>query len=184
MKKRYQRIKRSIITVMMAALMVIVNGIPVMAQENIDDNVFVEYTEKKEEGLEVYELKDDEGNFMGYYEPYSESNPDPNEGIMPHPVLGIDWIVDPGSIALGDQQHIIIKGMKMEVRIAQNRFGKSYLVVRRLDTNTIFRVNGSETMNGWNGTITFQPGLYPGGYLFGIENASSMQISYNGIYSI
>ncbi len=37
MKKRYQIIKRSIITVMMAAMLVIVNGIPVMAQENIDD---------------------------------------------------------------------------------------------------------------------------------------------------
>lgn len=182
MKKRYQRIKRSIITVMMAALMVIVNGIPVMAQENIDDKVYEEYNEKKEAGLEVFDLRDDDGNFMGYYEPYSESNPDPNEGIMPHGVRSIDWTINAGRSSYSSEQYILIKGMTMEVDISQSRTGKSYLLLYGVGTN--IRITTTETTNGWNGTITFSYELVPGGYSFGIENASSNQIRYSGIYII
>lgn len=181
MKKRYQMIKRSMITVMMAALMVIMNSIPVMAQENINDKVFTEYNSKKEAGMEVYDLRDDDGNFMGYYEPYSETNPNPNEGIMPHPAYSIDWTIDPGRVKFSGEQFILINGMKMDVIVSQNRNGRSYLTFYRASTGTSLRFNNTETTNGWNGTITFS-GIAPGGYSFGIENNSLNPITYTGLY--
>lgn len=166
----------------MAAMLVIVNGIPVMAQENIDDQVYAEYNEKKEAGLEVYDLRDDDGNFMGYYEPYSEANPNPNDGIMPHVVRSVDWTINAGRSGYSDEQFILVKGMTLGVNIRQSRTGRSYLLLYGVGTD--IRITTTETTNGWDGTITFSYELVPGGYNFGIENASSNQIRYYGIYAI
>ena len=78
-----KQVRRSVKQILFSLTLVMVffiNIHPVMAQEISNESknaIWNEFEEKRENGLEVYELLDDNGNFMGYYEPYSETNPEP-----------------------------------------------------------------------------------------------------------
>ena len=73
-----KQVRRSVKQILFSLTLVMVffiNIHPVMAQEISNESknaIWNEFEEKRENGLEVYELLDDNGNFMGYYEPYSE----------------------------------------------------------------------------------------------------------------
>ena len=156
----------------------------VAAQEvnnNFEDFIFCEYEEKKEDGLEVYALLDENGKFMGYYEPYSEVNPQPMKGQRY--TANINWTISSGTYAYGDNQYTRSAGMKIQVNISQSRTGTSYLTFHNRTSNSSVRFTNTKVTNGWNGTLTLH-GIDTAVYSFGIENASSNTITYSGSYSL
>lgn len=48
---------------------------PVVLAEG--NSFYAEYLAKKAAGVEIYEIVREDGVFMGYFEPYSETNPEP-----------------------------------------------------------------------------------------------------------
>lgn len=175
--------KKSIAIIGMAALMLFMNFQPAMAKENVTDSVIQEFIEKKEKGLDVYELLDEAGNIIGYYEPYSETNSEPNEGIMPLYSSTINWTIGAGRYKYGTNQYTLSSGDTINVKIEQSRTGKSYLTFQNRDTNSSLRFEKTETDDGWNGTIKLA-GINKAVWSFGIENASDNTITYSGTYDL
>ncbi len=171
--------------VFVLSLVVVTNHPNVMAEElNGDYNnpVQNEYKEKKEMGLEVYELLDENGQFIGYYEPYSESNPAPMK--MARYGSNINWTIKSGKYVYGVNQYTLSAGKKMNVNIAQSRTGTSYLTFHNRTSNSSLRFTNTKVTNGWNGTVTFGASMSTAVYSFGIENASANTITYTGSYSL
>lgn len=164
-------------------VLVCLNNLSVIAQESSESSVIAEFLEKQEAGLEVYALTDEEGNFIGYYEPYSESNPVPEKQIMPLYSAEIEWTIDAGRYSYGTNIYTIQDGMVMQIDISQSISGKSYLTFQNRNTNTSLRFTQTETTDGWHGTVTFA-GMVTTIYSFGIENASNSTITYSGTYSL
>lgn len=178
MKKRM----KSLVIMFMATLLLTMNGLHVMAQENTEDELLAEFWEKKEKGFEIYELTDENGKLIAYYEPYSETNPNLNEGIMLAYVSSINWEVQPGLYTWGENRYTLWEGMKIQVNISQSRIGLSYLTFHNTATGKSLRFTQTAVTNGWNGTITLVD--VSGVFSFGIENASSNTIRYTGTYSL
>ena len=125
---------------------------------------------------------DENGDFMGYYEPYSEHNPEPM--IMPRYASNVNWTIKAGRYDYGVNQYTLGAGMKMNVNISQSRTGTSYLTFQNRTSNSSLRFTNTKVTNGWNGTITFGPSVSTALYSFGIENASANTITYTGTYSL
>lgn len=124
-----------------------------MAQEEIMTNT--DFEQKKAAGMDVYELIDDNGNIIGYFEPYSDINPAPSSQIIPRYASLVDVTVAARDTVVGSNQYSLQAGDEMQLDISQSTEGKSYLT-------------GIETAT----------------YSFGIENASSKEITYSGTYSL
>ena len=54
---------------------VLMENTPVVLAEG--NSFYAEYLAKKAAGVEIYEIVREDGVFMGYFEPYSETNPEP-----------------------------------------------------------------------------------------------------------
>ena len=153
-----------------------INIHPVMAQEISNESknaIWNEFEEKRENGFEVYELLDDNGNFMGYYEPYSETNPEPVKTA----------IYPAGKYSYGENQYTLSSGSKIQVSISQSQTGTSYLTFQNRTSNSSLRFTNTKVTNGWKGTVVLG-NISSAVYSFGIENASSVTITYTGSYSL
>lgn len=157
---------------------ILLNSQSVAAQEIAEKDVVNEYLEKKENGVIMDEIYDEDGRLVAYYEPFSESNPMP---VMPR--WSINWTVSPGYYMYSDEIKSMKTGTKVYVSITQNRTGSSYLTFCNRDTGNSLRFTNTLTTNGWNGTVTFV-NVSESRFSFGIENASSATITYSGTYTI
>ena len=135
----------------------------------------------RENGLEVYELLDDNGNFMGYYEPYSETNPEPVKTARY--TANINWEIPAGKYSYGENQYTLSSGSKIQVSISQSQTGTSYLTFQNRTSNSSLRFTNTKVTNGWKGTVVLG-NISSAVYSFGIENASSVTITYTGSYSL
>ena len=173
-----KQVRRSVKQILFSLTLVMVffiNIHPVMAQEISNESknaIWNEFEEKRENGLEVYELLDDNGNFMGYYEPYSETNPEPVKTARY--TANINWEIPAGKYSYGENQYTLSSGSKIQVSISQSQTGTSYLT---------FRFTNTKVTNGWKGTVVLG-NISSAVYSFGIENASSVTITYTGSYSL
>lgn len=79
MKYVYERSKKCMM-LMMLLFGILLNSQSVAAQEIAEKDVVNEYLEKKENGVIMDEIYDEDGRLVAYYEPFSESNPMP---VMP-----------------------------------------------------------------------------------------------------
>ena len=143
--------------------------------------IWNEFEEKRENGLEVYELLDDNGNFMGYYEPYSETNPEPVKTARY--TANINWEIPAGKYSYGENQYTLSSGSKIQVSISQSQTGTSYLTFQNRTSNSSLRFTNTKVTNGWKGTVVLG-NISSAVYSFGIENASSVTITYTGSYSL
>ena len=178
-----KKIKTSIYFVLSVLLVFLIYESPCMAH-SIDyeskTTVKVDFELKKCAGIEVYELLDENGTFMGYYEPYSDANPQPAPDRYGS---SIDWTIGAGLYKYGVNQYTLSSGITMDINISQSITGTSYLTFQNRTTNSSLRFTNTMVTNGWNGTITFS-GISTAVYSFGIENASSSTIRYVGTYSL
>ena len=175
-----KQVRRSVTLVMVF----FINIHPVMAQEISNESknaIWNEFEEKRENGLEVYELLDDNGNFMGYYEPYSETNPEPVKTARY--TANINWEIPAGKYSYGENQYTLSSGSKIQVSISQSQTGTSYLTFQNRTSNSSLRFTNTKVTNGWKGTVVLG-NISSAVYSFGIENASSVTITYTGSYSL
>lgn len=184
MKKIRKIVKHIMAIAVMVGLITSLTSQNIKAQEaveKVEEQVNIEYLEKKEAGLEVYELLDENGMFIGYYEPYSESNPEPVK--MARLGSSISWEVPSGKYVYGTNIYDLSDGVKIYVNITQSIKGTSYLTFHNRSTNSSLRFTNTKVDNGWKGTITLAS-IKTAKYSFGIENASSKSITYMGSYSL
>jgi len=181
-----KQVRRSVKQILFSLTLVMVffiNIHPVMAQEISNESknaIWNEFEEKRENGLEVYELLDDNGNFMGYYEPYSETNPEPVKTARY--TANINWEIPAGKYSYGEN-HTLSSGSKIQVSISQSQTGTSYLTFQNRTSNSSLRFTNTKVTNGWKGTVVLG-NISSAVYSFGIENASSVTITYTGSYSL
>jgi hypothetical protein len=182
-----KQVRRSVKQILFSLTLVMVffiNIHPVMAQEISNESknaIWNEFEEKRENGLEVYELLDDNGNFMGYYEPYSETNPEPVKTARY--TANINWEIPAGKYSYGENQYTLSSGSKIQVSISQSQTGTSYLTFQNRTSNSSLRFTNTKVTNGWKGTVVLG-NISSAVYSFGIENASSVTITYTGSYSL
>lgn len=182
-----KQVRRSVKQILFSLTLVMVffiNIHPVMAQEISNESknaIWNEFEEKRENGLEVYELLDDNGNFMGYYEPYSETNPEPVKTVRY--TANINWEIPAGKYSYGENQYTLSSGSKIQVSISQSQTGTSYLTFQNRTSNSSLRFTNTKVTNGWTGTVVLG-NISSAVYSFGIENASSVTITYTGSYSL
>ena len=182
-----KQVRRSVKQILFSLTLVMVffiNIHPVMAQEISNESknaIWNEFEEKRENGLEVYELLDDNGNFMGYYEPYSETNPEPVKTARY--TENINWEIPAGKYSYGENQYTLSSGSKIQVSISQSQTGTSYLTFQNRTSNSSLRFTNTKVTNGWKGTVVLG-NISSAVYSFGIENASSVTITYTGSYSL
>lgn len=181
MKKCSKFLTKQIVVIAAALLLSGLNSFSVMAQEEIMTNT--DFEQKKAAGMDVYELIDDNGNIIGYFEPYSDINPAPSSQIIPRYASLVDVTVAAGDTVVGSNQYTLQAGDEMQLDISQNTEGKSYLRFKNRDTNSYIRFLNTQTTNGWHGTLHLT-GIETATYSFGIENASSKEITYSGTYSL
>lgn len=181
MRKIIWKLNKKIISVMMALVLLTTNTVTIMAQEN-KDSIVDEIRKKKEAGLEVYELVDENGDIKGYYEPYSDANPEP---VTPRYRAGVNWTIPAKTANFGTNEFGLGAGSKIEVNISQSRTGISYIRLLNAKTYESIKLVITETNNGWYGTINFGPSSIPTAvYAFGIGNASDYSITYTGTYTL
>ena len=182
-----KQVRRSVKQILFSLTLVMVffiNIHPVMAQEISNESknaIWNEFEEKRENGLEVYELLDDNGNFMRYYEPYSETNPEPVKTARY--TANINWEIPAGKYSYGENQYTLSSGSKIQVSISQSQTGTSYLTFQNRTSNSSLRFTNTKVTNGWKGTVVLG-NISSAVYSFGIENASSVTITYTGSYSL
>lgn len=182
-----KQVRRSVKQILFSLTLVMVffiNIHPVMAQEISNESknaIWNEFEEKRENGLEVYELLDDNGNFMGYYEPYSETNPEPVKTARY--TANINWEIPAGKYSYGENQYTLSSGSEIQVSISQSQTGTSYLTFQNRTSNSSLRFTNTKVTNGWKGTVVLG-NISSAVYSFGIENASSVTITYTGSYSL
>ena len=177
-----KQVRRSVKQILFSLTLVMVffiNIHPVMAQEISNESknaIWNEFEEKRENGLEVYELLDDNGNFMGYYEPYSETNPEPVKTARY--TANINWEIPAGKYSYGENQYTLSSGSKIQVSISQSQTGTSYLTFQNRTSNSSLRFTNTKVTNGWKGTVVLG-NISSAVYSFGIEKCF---ICYNYIY--
>lgn len=133
--------------------------------------------------MKNYELVDESGKIVGYYEPYSESNPAPNKEIMPLYTSRINWTIGANQYGYGDNRYTIGKGDTMTIDISQSVSGKSVLRFENHTAGKGLIFLSTETTDGWYGTIVFGD-IETAVYSFGILNQSESTITYTGNYSL
>lgn len=152
----------------------------VLAQENSDSDAMQEYLEKVAAGVEVYPLIDEEGVLVGYYEPNREDNVN---AVMPRYSTNINWTLESYQYGFGENIYTLTSGDKIYVNIAQSVSGTSYIGLYNTSTDKLSYFTGTETTNGWNGTITLVD-VSQATYRFAISNQSENTITYKGYYSL
>lgn len=177
MKKRFSKVIIS--TVLVVCLFL--GGQQYIFAENID--VEQEYLDKKAAGEEVYEIKKENGDFVGYYEPYSDGQLSSNakSGITSN--IG-KWVIPSNTTVWSNTKHSWLKGDKITVNISQTPSGAgylSYLALRDADDGAVIIVSGSATTNGWDGGIITIG--YNGHFNFAIDNTSAHSITYTGTFT-
>lgn len=176
----FNKIKKAVLSGIMAMLMLILNCMPVFAVEDVD-YVMVEFQEKKEAGLEVYELTDQYGNMAGYYEPFSDTNPEP---ASPRYTSTINWTISGNHNVVGVNRYTLGEGSKIYVKISQSKTGSSTLGLYNQDEDHRYWFPKTTTTDGWSGTITLSSNISTGVYGFAIKNESSDSITYTGYYTL
>lgn len=185
MKLIKQSIRHLLAFALIASTMTYFGAHAVSAQEKavcIQSKTEHEFLNKQQAGLEVYELLDENGTFLGYYEPYSESNPEPKRSARYG--SSVNWTVPANKVTYGENQYTLSSGAKIQVNISQSRTGTSYLTFFNRKTNSPVRFTTTKVTNGWNGTIILNDTFKTSTYSFGIENASKNSITYTGTYSL
>lgn len=150
----------------------------VYAQES-DSGLRSEIAAKRAMGAEIYEIEDSNGTILGYYEPYSETNPSP--AASTNIAYSINWSAPKNTDTWSDRNVSMLKGDKMSFNISQNPSGpgySGYIGLRNNDNGTFGYTKVST--NGWNGTITAG---FNGHFSLAIRNASVYTITYSGTYS-
>ena len=88
-----------------------------------------------------------------------------------------------GKYSYGENQYTLSSGSKIQVSISQSQTGTSYLTFQNRTSNSSLRFTNTKVTNGWKGTVVLG-NISSAVYSFGIENASSVTITYTGSYSL
>ncbi len=142
-------------------------------KQGIEIDTIENFWQRKELGETAIPILDEEnGYFLGYH---STGN-----NLL---YIGFTRDIGAGKCYFGGNTLKLGSDTVIQANIPQDHKGTSYLVLKNEKTKEMFRLLGSETDNGWYGSIHMKsiPSAY---YSIGIENASSEQITYRGIYGI
>ncbi|MEY8517067.1 hypothetical protein AALC25_09095 [Lachnospiraceae bacterium 29-84] len=168
------------------------------ADQYVPDDVIAEFWEKKEQGVRIYGLTDEDGNIVATFEPrepedlpsgmitYSKERPPLPACAGYSYTAGSERIVEPGTCSYGTNIYYLSgpDSCSLQVKFSQDKKGKSYLILKDRNTGTMVRLLNTETEDGWYGTIRLGPSIPGASYSIGIENASQDPITYRGMYSI
>lgn len=154
------------------------------AEQDVGEEKMAEYWERKAAGLPAYVLQDEEGFVQEWRDSDALEDGSGREWLSGSYCLGFRWKMGAGMCYYGGnkmKRGTPVVYSTLQVHVQQSRKGKSYLVLKNRDTGEKVRILGSETEDGWNGTIKM--GSIPEAYYsVGIENASGEEITYRGIY--
>lgn len=180
MKNATQKLKAIILAAMLCSSILLAD-LPNVHAQNDSFDLKQEISEKRAAGITVYELYTDNGEIMGYFEPFTDAN------IMAMTTYAITYTwnhdISADSIAIAKGSHSFLAGDSIIVNISQNPSGAGYLSRLGLydrDNNTYAFSTDSTTTNGWNGALTVG---YNGHFSFAIENLSNVTIHYEGYYA-
>lgn len=182
--KNASRKLKAIIIVAMLCSNILLTDLPTVHAQNDSFDLEQEISEKRAAGITVYELLTDDGEIMGYFEPFTETN------VMAMARYTIansyNWNLDipAKTSAKGDNIYSFVKGDTIIINISQDPIGSgyaSYVGLYDRDNSTYgFPENGATTMGWTNGVLTVG---YSGHFSFAIKNASDHTIHYEGTYS-
>ena len=180
MKSVIRKLKAILIAAALCSTIFLTSSPTVHAQDHSFD-LEQEISEKRAAGITVYELYTDDGEIMGYFEPFTDAN------IMAMTTYAIAYTwnhdISADSIAIAKGSHSFLAGDSIIVNISQDPSGAGYLSRLGLydrDNNTYSFSTDSTTTNGWNGALTVG---YNGHFSFAIENLSNVTIHYEGYYA-
>lgn len=176
MRQNKKTLTRKLLTAALTLSMLFVNLLPVKAQENNNYDAQSEYQERLAAGDEVYEIVDNDGTFIGYYEE--------GPSIMPRYGSSVNWTIGANTFTWGSNSYSLSNGHQITVNISQSTTGESYIVLVRPDTKVMTRLLSTKTTNGWNSVVITLAGITADNYAFGIANYSSKSITYSGTYSL
>lgn len=169
---------KKIIGMLMSLLMVCSMSVtPVFAAETTDFSLEAEMELKKAAGAEIYEICDDNGNVMGYYEANAEISGARSTSY------NISWTVPANNNSRSTNVHSFVRGDEINVSISQNPTGAgmvSYIGLYDNDSGNFGFTNASITTNGWSGGV-IRVG-HTGHFSLAISNSSTRTISYSGRY--
>ena len=176
-KSGKQKLTKMILALLMSVFVLMENTPVVLAEGN---SCYAEYLAKKAAGVEIYEIVREDGVFMGYFEPYSETNPAPTQARTSS---NIDWELPANTHTCGVNTYYLTEDTRINVSITQSPSGAGYagyLGLKDADTGYFSFYDGTISTNGWNGTLVV---AYDGNFSFAIMNASNYSIRYTGSYS-
>ncbi len=154
------------------------------AEQNVGEEKMAEFWERKAAGLPAYALQDEEGFVQEWRESDALEDGSVRGQLSGSYYLGFRWKMGAGMCYYGGnkmKRGTPVMYSTLQVHVQQSKKGKSYLVLKNRDTGEKVRILGSETEDGWDGTIKM--GSIPEAYYsIGIENASGEEITYQGIY--
>ena len=154
------------------------------AEQKVGEAEMAKFWERRAEGLPAYALQDEEGFVAEWSESDDFGKGIERERLSGSYYLGFRWKMEGGMCYYGGNEMkrgTPVMYSTIQVHVEQSRKGKSYLVLKNQDTGEKVRILGSETEDGWDGTIKM--GSIPEAlYSIGIENASGEEITYRGMY--
>lgn len=175
------KIFKAIIIIAMICSNILLTDLPTVHAQNNSFDLEQEISEKRAAGITVYELYTDDGEIMGYFEPFTETNV---MAMARNTILHWNLDIPSKTNARGEHIYSFVKGDTIIVNISQDPSGSgyaSYIGLYDNDNGTYsFPENGATTI-GWDGgTLTVG---YSGHFSFAIRNASNNTIHYEGTYS-
>lgn len=154
------------------------------AGQKVGEEGMAGFWERKAAGLSAYALQDEDGFVLEWRETDNFGKGIGQGQVSGSYYLGFQWKMGAGMCYYGGnkmKRGTPVMYSTLQVHVQQSRKGKSYLVLKNRDTGEKVRILGSETEDGWDGTIKM--GSIPEAYYsIGIENASGEEITYRGIY--
>lgn len=179
-KSMKQRLTRVVFALLLAGCILMGNTPNVYAE---NDTFYAEYLAKKAAGIEVYEIVSEDGVLMGYFQPYSDTNPQTVQAQTASTSY-IDWEISANSHACGVNTYSLRQYDNVEVKISQSPSGAGcpgYIGLKDVDTGVYGFANETISTNGWDGVLL---AAYDGNFAFAIKNDSPYKIRYTGRYSI
>lgn len=181
MKNATQKLKAIIIVAMLCSN-ILLTDLPTVHAQDYSFDLEQEISEKRAAGITVYELYTDDGEIMGYFEPFTDTN------IMAMTTYAITYTLNfdlsADSIGIAKSSHSFLAGDSITVNLSQDPSGAGYLSRLGLydrDNNTYGFATNSTTTNGWDGgSITVGRN---GHFSLAIENLSNVTIHYEGYYA-
>lgn len=174
-------ITNSFTSIILAFSLLTANTLPVYASEAAEYDIYEDIAEREELGAEISIFRDNNGNIMGYFEPYSDINPAPN--VTPRASANINWTINSYTYSKSEVTRYFGAGQKISLNISQSPSGAGYvgyLGLYDVSAGTSSFPSSTITTNGWNGT--FSP-AYSANFQLAIHNASPYTITYSGSYS-